>query len=76
MRGGRSVGAKNAPGVTIPKPKIGAKHGTAPRSPAKPEMYPQQLNPLSKKYGQPQYKDETPIKSKRVRQQIAHLKNS
>lgn len=73
-RSGRSNGPKNAPGPKIPKPKIN-KHSTAPRSPEKPEMLPQQLNPLCKTSGQPQYKDEK-IPGSALRALVAHLRGS
>ena len=79
MRGGRSVGPKNAPAPYIPRPQIGGEHGTTPKQQGtkpKPEMLPQQLNPLSKVYGQPQYGDETPIPGDHLRALIAHLKQS
>jgi hypothetical protein len=50
----KSAGPRNAPAPQIPPPT--SAHGSFQQQPAKPLMYPQQLNPLSAgRAGQPQY---------------------
>lgn len=76
-RSGRSNGPKNAPAPKIPHAKIN-KHGAPPPQQGtkpKPEMYPQQLNPLCKTPGQPQYRDEK-IPGTHLRALVAHLRES
>lgn len=72
----KSSGPKNAPAPQIPRAKINKHTGLADKQKKYPEMYPQQLNPISSKFGQPQYKDETPLTGKHLRAILAHLKNS
>lgn len=66
---------KNAPAPKIRRAKIN-KH---PQKPAKqslhPEMYTQQLNPISKHPGQPAYKDE-PMPGSQLKAVISRLRNS
>ncbi len=74
-----SQGPKDAPAPMIPRPKIN-KHGSPPPQQGlepKPEMHPQQLNPIKGKAGQPQYMDDAaPVGSHSLRAVIAALRGS
>ncbi len=61
-RGGRSHGPSNAPAPAIPRPMLNQnpQRPAAAQQPPHPEMYTQQLNPISSKTGQPQYGNEVP----------------
>lgn len=67
--------AKNAPAPKIKRPKINKHPQNTGKQPEHPEIYTQQLNPISKKVGQPEYKDE-PMHGSQLKAIIARLRNS